>query len=135
MFLNEALGDTQHIETVEGSEALAEAAVRLGVININGETLSEDAGLEALQEKSIVKLDKQARLRRLQVAGAEVIAREKKDPMIAKLEKARKAERTYEEKLMQRYGNAGLMRAKKVIAQVSAGTVRVPSLKNPTMVK
>lgn len=74
-----------------------------------------DAALseEVLLERTIVKLDKKAKLNKAQKMAIFQIAKEKKDPKFKKLLTIWRIERHLEEYLEQRYGNEALRRAKK----------------------
>ena len=67
---------------------------------------------EVLVERSIVRLDKQAKLTQAQKTAVFTIAKEKNDPMMKKLITVWRIERALEEKLLRKYGNEGMRRAR-----------------------
>jgi hypothetical protein len=70
---------------------------------------------EVLLEKSIVRLDKQAKLTRAQKVAVFTIAKEKNDPLFKKLLTVWRMERFLESQLLKKYGNEGMRRAKKAM--------------------
>nr|DAJ68118.1 MAG TPA: hypothetical protein [Caudoviricetes sp.] len=82
---------------------------------------------ELLTEKTILKMDKVARLNRAYKTSIFQVAREKKDPLFKKLLTVWKMERFLEGKLEKKYGNEGRRRAKKVVA--NAGKSKSPLVK------
>lgn len=70
-----------------------------------------------LLEKNIVRLDKKTKLSRAQKISVYSIAREKKDRDFKKLLTVWKMRRILNDKLFKKYGNAALVRAKKVMKQ------------------
>lgn len=73
-------------------------------------------GEQLLTERTILKMDKIARLNRAYKTSIFQVAREKKDPMFKKLLTVWKMERFLEGKLEKKYGNEAKRRAKKVVA-------------------
>lgn len=65
-----------------------------------------------LTERSIVRLDKKAKLSQMQKVAVFTIAKEKNDPLMKKLVTVWRLERSLEEKLLRKYGNEGARRAK-----------------------
>lgn len=72
-----------------------------------------------LLEKTIVRLDKHAKLSRAYKAALFTIAREKNDPKFKKLLTVWKMERALEAYLEKKYGTAAMQRAKKMVANSS----------------
>lgn len=67
-------------------------------------------------ERTIVRLDKQAKLNKAKAMAVFSIAKEKNDPMFKKLMTVWKWERFLENKLTKKYGNEAARRAKKAAA-------------------
>lgn len=67
---------------------------------------------EVLLEKSIVRLDKKAKLNRAQKTAVFTVAKERNDPLLKKLITVWRLERYLEGTLLKKYGNEGLRRAK-----------------------
>lgn len=74
---------------------------------------------EILEERSIVKLDKKAKLSKATKTAIYTIAKEKKDPLFKKLITLWKMERIIEKKLEKKYKGPAAQRAKKQIAASS----------------
>lgn len=74
---------------------------------------------EVLLEKTIVRLDKKARISQAQKVAIFTIAKEKNDPEFKKLVTVWRMERYLEDRLMKKYGNEGLRRAKKTVDKAS----------------
>ena len=70
-----------------------------------------------LMEKSIVRLDKNARINHAQKIAVFTIAKEKNDPKFKKLVTVWRMERALEAELFRKYGNEGLRRAKKAVSK------------------
>lgn len=70
---------------------------------------------EVLLEKSIVRLDKQAKISRAQKVAVFTIAKEKNDPQFKKLLTVWRMERFLENALLKKYGNEGYRRARKSV--------------------
>lgn len=70
---------------------------------------------EVLLEKSIVRLDKQAKISRAQKVAVFTIAKEKNDPQFKKLLTVWRMERFLENALFKKYGNEGYRRARKSV--------------------
>jgi hypothetical protein len=102
MIIEATIQDTMNPEEimafVENSEEVKEA-IRLGIVT----------------EKTIVRLDKYAKLSRAQKIAVFNVAKEKKDPLFRRLLTVWRLERFLEAKLMRKYGNEGLRRAKKAV--------------------
>lgn len=71
---------------------------------------------EIVTEKTIVRLDKKAKLSKARKAAIFAIAKEKKDKLFNKLLWCWKLERFIEAKLEKKYGNEATRRAKKAMA-------------------
>lgn len=69
-----------------------------------------------LLEKTIVRLDKHAKLSKARKMATFTIAKEKNDPRFKKLLKVWKMERYLEAELDKKYGNEAMKRAKKTVA-------------------
>lgn len=69
-----------------------------------------------LLERTIVRLDKKAKLTKAQKMAAFQIAKEHKDPKFKKLLTVWKMERFLEAYIMKKYGNEAMRRAKKAVA-------------------
>jgi len=79
-----------------------------------------------LMEKTIVRLDKKAKLSKARKMAVFTIAKEKNDPKFKKLLTVWKMERFLEDYLDKKYGNEASRRAKKVVsnsAKSSSGTM------------
>lgn len=72
-----------------------------------------------LMEKTIVRLDKKAKLSHAQKIAVFTIAREKNDPKFKKLITVWRMERQLEAYLFKKYGNQALARAKKTVNNAS----------------
>lgn len=72
-----------------------------------------------VQERTIVRLDKKAKISQAQKMAVFTIAKERNDPKMKKLITIWRMERTIEADLFRKYGNEGLRRAKKVVQQNS----------------
>jgi hypothetical protein len=70
---------------------------------------------EVVLEKTIVRLDKQAKISKAQKTAVFTIAKEKNDPKYKKLVTVWRMERFLEAELMKKYGNEGMRRAKKAV--------------------
>lgn len=75
-----------------------------------------------LMEKTIVRLDKKAKLSKAQKMAVFTIAKEKKDPKYKKLVTVWKMERFLEAYLNKKYGNEALRRAKKTMSKSKNST-------------
>ena len=71
---------------------------------------------EVVTEKTIVRLDKKAKLSKAHKAAIFAIAKERKDKLFNKLVWCWKLERFIEAKLEKKYGNEAMRRAKKAMA-------------------
>ena len=88
--------------------------------------------LGVVTEKTIVRLDKKAKLSRAFKTAVFTIAREKKDPKFKKLLTVWKMERTLEAFLMKKYQAEGMKRAKLAVARLGKGK---KDTKNAVMAK
>jgi hypothetical protein len=82
---------------------------------------------EVLLEKTIVRLDKKAKLNRAQKTAVFTVAKERNDPLFKKLITVWRLERYLEGTLLKKYGNEGMRRAKKAMDKPS--TSKSPSVK------
>lgn len=71
--------------------------------------------MDAVEEKTIVRLDKQARISQTQKIAVFTIAKERNDPDFRKLMTVWRMEKNLEDKLMKKYGSEGLRRAKTTV--------------------
>lgn len=116
--------ETEDIISEEAMGYIAEAALYDG---LSDEEITEflenqtevDAALsdDIVMERTIVRLDKKAKLSRAHKMAIFTIAKEKKDPKFKKLVFVLKMRRKLEADLEKKYGAAALSRAKKVVAQ------------------
>lgn len=81
----------------------------------DGTELAHLENEEIVQERTIVKLDKKAKISQAQKMAVFTIAKERNDPKFKKLMTVWRLERTLEAELFRKYGNEGLRRAKKVV--------------------
>lgn len=72
---------------------------------------------EVLVERTIVRLDKTARINQAHKVAVFTVAREKNDPMFKKLLTVWRMERFLEDKLVKKYGNEGMRRARKSVTK------------------
>ena len=77
--------------------------------------------LGVVTEKTIVRLDKKAKLSRAFKTAVFTIAREKKDPKFKKLLTVWRMERSLEAFLMKKYQAEGMKRAKLAVARLGKG--------------
>ena len=82
---------------------------------------------EVVTEKTIVRLDKKAKLSKAHKAAIFAIAKERKDKLFNKLVWCWKLERFIEAKLEKKYGNEAMRRAKKLWL--------IPKILNPMLLK
>jgi hypothetical protein len=73
-----------------------------------------------VQEKTIIKLDKKAKLSKAQKAAIYTVAREKKDKDFIKLLKVWRMERLLKGKLRKKYTNEAARRAKKAMSKAGS---------------
>lgn len=78
-----------------------------------------------LLEKSIVRLDKKAKLSKARKMAIFTVAKEKNDPDFKKLMKIWQMERYLEAKLEKKYGNEGLRRARKTVSKAVSSKSKV----------
>ena len=81
----------------------------------NHSEISELINSDIVTEKTVVRLDKNARINQVQKVAVFSIAKEKNDPIFKKLLTVWRIERNLEKKLFNKYGNEGLRRAKKTV--------------------
>ena len=120
--------DNEQIST-EATNYIMEAAMREGLTEeelsmfLESQTETSAAINEnILMEKTIVRLDKKAKLSKAQKMAIFTIAKEKKDPKYKKLVTVWKMERFLEAYLTKKYGNEALRRAKKAMAKSKNST-------------
>lgn len=104
----------------EEESLIMEAALCEGLSNEELETFLENSmevndaiRMDIVQEKSIVRLDKKAKLQRSYMAAIFTIAKRKKDKKFKKLQTLWKMETAIEKYLIKRYGNEAMRQAKK----------------------
>lgn len=109
--------------SAEDSSLIVEAAIcenlskeELESFLENAEAVTESVNSEILLERSIVKLDKKAKLSQAQKVAIFTVAREKKDPKFKKLLTLWKIEKKLENYLEKKYAAEGLRRAKKALS-------------------
>lgn len=86
----------------------------------SAEEVKESLNCEVLQEKSIVRLDKMAKLSKAKQTAVYTVARERKDPLFKKLLTVWRLERFIQAKLNKKYGNEANRRAKKSMQKSSS---------------
>jgi hypothetical protein len=82
---------------------------------------------EVLLEKTIVRLDKQAKLNRAQKTAVFTVAKERNDPLFKKLITVWRLERYLEGTLLKKYGNEGMRRARTAMSKPAKS--KSPSVK------
>lgn len=112
--------------TMESMAYIGEAILREGLTEDELKAFTEsrvdtDIAREEniVMEKTIVRLDKKARLSHAQKIAVFTIAREKNDPKFKKLITIWRMERQLENYLFKKYGNQALARAKKTVSAAS----------------
>lgn len=83
------------------------------------DAVEEAIGENILLERTIVRLDKKAKLSKAHKMAVFEIAKERKDPKFKKLLTVWKMERFLENYLVKKYGNEAMRRAKKSVAAAS----------------
>ena len=121
MFLNENDNNLEVRQTVEGDEILMSEAVALGF------TQGDE---ELLQERSIVKLDKKAKLSQLISRSTTMSAKEANDPLYKKLEKVNKERMKLKKQIEKKYASKGKQRAKQVLKGMGKTKSDMPKGKN-----
>jgi len=121
------VADNDDVELGLESEALIMEAALLE--NLNPEELDEfisdhnevNAAYqdEVLLEKSIVRLDRNARLSQAQKVAVFTIAKQKNDPMFRKLLTVWRMERYLEAELFKKYGNQAMRLARQTVSKAS----------------
>ena len=112
----------------EATQLVAEAAIADTLTDTEIEELVESADVckdmvsnGIVMERSIVRLDKKAKISRAYKTAVFTIAREKKDPKFKKLLTVWKMERTLEAYLMKKYHAEAMKRAKLAVAKLGSG--------------
>ena len=112
----------------EATQLVSEAALADTLTNEELEELTESAEVckdmvdnGIVMERSIVRLDKKAKISRAYKTAVFTIAREKKDPKFKKLLTVWKMERTLEAYLMKKYHTEAMKRAKLAVAKLGSG--------------
>ena len=137
MFLNESLENNTNLAEDAELTADMEAIITEAVILEEGVELTEDEMnlLESeglLSEKSIVRLDKNAKKRLAIKKAAIVLAKERKDPLYKKLVLVYKAKQKLIKAIMQKYTNQATIRVKKRKANPTVTKVLKAGLKRAT---
>lgn len=109
----DSLGSFDNYDYGTANAVIAEAADCLGLLSEGGEQI--------LSEKSIVKLDKQAKMAHLKKISTMAVAKDANDPLYKKLALLNKQRHEIYAKLEQRYGVKGQQRAREVIAAARQG--------------
>lgn len=128
LFDNNGHIDNEHISTEAMNyimeavmlEGLTEEEISAFLENQNEVTASINENI--LMEKTIVRLDKKAKLSKAHKMAIFTIAKEKKDPKYKKLVTLWKMERFIEAYLEKKYGNEALRRAKKAVSKSQKST-------------
>ena len=112
----------------EATQLVSEAALADTLTNEELKELTESAEVckdmvdnGIVMERSIVRLDKKAKISRAYKTAVFTIAREKKDPKFKKLLTVWKMERTLEAYLMKKYHAEAMKRAKLAVAKLGSG--------------
>lgn len=124
--------------TVEDMALLTEAAIlenataeEIESFLSNSEEIDAALNEEIVTERTLVRLDKSARINQQQKVAVFTIAKEKNDPKFKKLVTVWRMERMLEDDLFKKYGNEGLRRAKKnVQKQTVSGSSFVKRVAN-----
>lgn len=122
--MNEDVGLIQ--ESPENNILLAEAILSDALNSEELSALCEDSAQLAmlqdenlLSEKSIIKFDKAAKLKRAEAQACIIIAREKKDRDLNKLLRVWKMRKLLLDRLFKKYGNSAKQRAKLMVRNMS----------------
>jgi len=102
--------------TLNNDILIEESAKELGLTAKDAELALDSYGDEFLNERTIIKLDKSAKLAQLTSRVAIIIAKEKNDPDYKKLERANRIRRTLKAKLIDKYSAQAVARARKILA-------------------
>ena len=128
MFFNKIASEDIFGMTQQDEQLITEAVLCDTLSNEELQELTETAdvcdelkSLGVVTEKTIVRLDKKAKLSRAFKTAVFTIAREKKDPKFKKLLTVWKMERTLEAYLMKKYQAEGMKRAKLAVARMGKG--------------
>lgn len=123
-------GKPVSVENNTGDEHISLESMQLINESLISSFLTEDEQVQLLEshseitdlvnsdivtEKTLVRLDKNARINQVQKVAVFTIAKEKNDPIFKKLLTVWRIERSLEKKLLGKYGNEGLRRAKKTV--------------------
>lgn len=123
-------GETSVLEstdfTPEEESLVIEAAIAEGLSLDELESFLENTSevndairMDIVQEKTIVRLDKKARLNRAYMTAVFAVAKKKKDKKFKKLQTLWKLEKAIEKYLIKRYGNEAMRQAKKSMQNAS----------------
>lgn len=123
-------GETSTLEsadfTPEEESLIIEAAIAEGLSLDELESFLENTSevndairMDIVQEKTIVRLDKKARLNRAYMTSVFAVAKKKKDKKFKKLQTLWKLEKAIEKYLIKRYGNEAMRQAKKSMQNAS----------------
>lgn len=129
MFFTNTGAITNPVNNVSEDEATLESMQMINEAAISA-FLTEDEQVELLEshsevaslinndivtEKTLVRLDKKARINQVQKMSVFTIAKEKNDPIFRKLLTVWRIERNLEKKLFDKYGSEGMRRAKSTV--------------------
>lgn len=115
--------DTDEIISTEATNYIMEAFLKeafteeeMSMFLENSTEVDDAISNDILMEKTIVRLDKKAKLSKATKMAVFTIAKEKNDPKFKKLLTVWKMERYLEAELVKKYGNEAARRAKKTVA-------------------
>lgn len=103
----------QEKETLEGDQAIVEAIIDDSDADLSESDFSQLISESLLSERSIIKLDKNAKKALATKKAAIVIAKENDDPMYKKLAMVYKLKKKLVANIMKKYGNKADARVRK----------------------
>ena len=110
--VQESVEYDEFAETWEGDHIIMEAVLDDMGIELTESEMLDMIDQHLLSERSIVKLDKQAKLTHAQKKALMVIAREQNDPIYKKLDKLYKQRRVLLNQLEEKYGSRAMSRVR-----------------------
>ena len=110
--VQESVEYDEFAETWEGDHIIMEAVLEDMGIELTESEMLDMIDQHLLSERSIVKLDKQAKLTHAQKKALMVIAREQNDPIYKKLDKLYKQRRVLLNQLEEKYGSRAMSRVR-----------------------
>ena len=117
MLLNEgnlSSEESNYGDTAEGDQLIVESfIIDTGLENFSEEEILSLVDCGLLSEKSVVRLDKYAHRNRAMKKTAIIIAKERRDPMFIKLQKAYMMKKRCIAAIMKKYGNQANSRVRK----------------------